>query len=83
MATVVVSPIRIDRTGPTVRIRGVRGADGGKPPKGVCVATDALSGVASCTISHRVRKDRVVYVAVATDEAGNVAKRRTVVRSRG
>ncbi|HEY0904053.1 MAG TPA: Ig-like domain repeat protein, partial [Marmoricola sp.] len=81
-ATVAVSPINIDRTGPRVRVRGVRGATSGRPPRGVCAAQDALSGVASCTITRSIHPRRVVYVAVATDEAGNTATDRVVVRRR-
>ena len=80
VATVVVSPINIDRTGPKVRIRGIRGPGArGWPPRGTCVATDALSGVASCTLSRRIRPKRVVYVVVAADRAGNTSTRRVVL----
>ncbi|WP_296601663.1 Ig-like domain-containing protein [Nocardioides sp.] len=82
MATVVVSPINIDRTVPEVRVRSVRAASTGRPPRGVCAAQDVLSGVASCTITRSIRPRRVVYVAVATDEAGNTATDRVVVRRR-
>lgn len=71
-ATVAVTGIDIDQTPPVLRVVGLGGAD----PRPRCVATDALSGVASCTITRHTSGTRTSYVARATDRAGNV----TVVR---
>lgn len=81
-ATATVS-VDIDRTRPTVRIRGVRAgatyfATG---PAARCRAADRHSGVDRCTVKRRVRDGRTVYVATATDEAGNRARTRKVVRT--
>jgi len=74
-ATVNVAGINIDKTPPTVRIRGVHqnGIYSGHAPKARCVAKDATSGVARCTISRHVHGERVTAIARATDRAGNVA----------
>jgi len=65
--TVTVPTIRIDLHGPRVAID----LAGARP---VCVASDALSGVAGCRIQTRHVGGRTVVVAVATDKAGNVAR---------
>jgi len=73
-ATATVGGIRIDRGAPTVRIQGpAAGATyRGTPPAAVCVGRDALSGVASCTITRQVLGDRARRdVAVVVDRAGN------------
>ena len=73
--TVVVRAINIDLVRPTVRVVGVgNGAVYfGVAPAPRCIATDALSGVASCKITTRKVGDRTMYQATATDRAGNVA----------
>ena len=81
-ATATVS-VDIDRTRPKVRIRGVRAgatyfASG---PVARCRAADRHSGVDRCTVKRKVRDGRTVYVATATDEAGNRARTRKVVRT--
>ena len=81
-ATATVS-VDIDRTRPKVRIRGVRAgatyfATG---PAARCRAADRHSGVDRCTVKRKVRDGRTVYVATATDEAGNRARTRKVVRT--
>ncbi|HJQ06503.1 MAG TPA: putative Ig domain-containing protein [Nocardioides sp.] len=74
-ATVVVSGIDIDRTEPTVRVAGIRDGAwyGGKAPDAHCVATDRLSGVASCRIARHARGALISYAAIATDRAGNTS----------
>jgi hypothetical protein len=73
--TVVVRGINIDKTSPRVHVSGVH--DGavyyGAPPKAHCVASDALSGVASCTLSLHTHGTLTKYTAKATDRAGNTA----------
>ncbi|SEB47137.1 40-residue YVTN family beta-propeller repeat-containing protein [Nocardioides exalbidus] len=81
-ATATVS-VDIDRAGPKVRIPGVRAgatyfASG---PDARCRATDRLSGVDRCTVRRTVRGAKIVYVATATDEAGNRTRKRVVARS--
>jgi hypothetical protein len=73
--TVVVRGIDIDLTRPRVSIAGVRaGATyGATVPHARCVASDRLSGVASCRITRTVRGTQVRYDATATDKAGNVS----------
>jgi hypothetical protein len=65
--------VNIDRTPPTVRITGV-GTNVVYPhagPAGHCVASDALSGVASCTLTRHVAGSFETYTATALDKAGN------------
>jgi hypothetical protein len=68
--------IKLDRSAPTVTIKGFKnGASYRTAPTVSCHATDALSGVASCSL-HRTRKgNTVTYTAVATDKAGNVTRK--------
>lgn len=73
-ATATVGGIRIDRVAPTARIQGpAAGATyRGTPPAATCAGQDALSGVASCTITRQVLGDRARRdVAVVVDRAGN------------
>lgn len=71
-ATASIGNIDIDRTRPTLRIKGVRrGAKYRKPPKGRCVAKDKLSKVASCKLKRKRRGKRITYTATAIDKAGN------------
>ncbi|WP_187366749.1 Ig-like domain-containing protein [Nocardioides dongxiaopingii] len=77
-ATVTVGGIDIDKTGPVPVIQGVtRNADyRDVPPRGRCVASDALSGLVGCVTRTVVTgRDTRELVATATDRAGN----RTVV----
>lgn len=74
-ATVTVS---IDRVLPTVKVTGAKpGATYGARRTLVCQATDALSGVASCTITTTTRKAGkktvVRWTGTALDRAGNTA----------
>jgi hypothetical protein len=76
VATVVVSKINIDKTAPTVHVKGVTsGKTYTTAPHLKCVAHDALSGVASCVIHrHRHKQNGVLtvhYTATAIDVAGN------------
>jgi hypothetical protein len=69
--------VKIDRTAPTVAVRGVTsGSTYRHAPSITCHATDALSGVASCTINTHRAGHVVTYTATAKDKAGNVARRR-------
>jgi subtilisin family serine protease len=80
-ATASVEDIDLDRTRPTVKIRGVRkGKTYRRLPKGRCVARDRVSKVASCRLKRKRRGKRVVYVAKATDKAGNSRKAKVKVR---
>ncbi|WP_181310138.1 hypothetical protein [Nocardioides campestrisoli] len=70
-ATVTVS---LDRTPPTVAVVGLpdSGTYEGTPPDGDCLASDLVSGVATCEVSHTVAPDgTVTYTATAVDRAGN------------
>ena len=76
VATVSVS-VNIDDTPPAVGITGVpdHGFFTGVPPVAGCVASDALSGVATCTIDVKFHKSGYyTYTATARDKAGNVAR---------
>lgn len=75
IATVAVTGINIDRTAPRVRVTGIRNGAvyGGVVPKGGCVATDALSGVLSCTLTRTTQGTVTRFRATATDRAGNTA----------
>lgn len=81
--TITVKGISIDRAAPSVRLAGVRdGATylaGG--PRATCRASDALSGLAGCTVTKTRSGSRLVYTARATDRAGNVSSVRAVARS--
>ncbi len=74
-ATVTVSGINIDTVPPTVSISGVQNGQTytGTAPTPVCVGSDALSGLASCTLSSSQSGNQVTVTATATDEAGNTA----------
>ena len=75
-ATARIRGINIDRTGPVVRIRGVkRGKTYPRLRRARCVARDRMSGVLGCRIMWQRRGSLVIYRATATDKAGN---RRTV-----
>jgi hypothetical protein len=83
-ATVAVTGINIDRTRPTVSLRGVtaRRTYVLTAPPARCRATDANSGVARCVVTRTATRQRVTYVATATDRAGNVTRRALQVRVR-
>lgn len=73
VGTAAVEGVRLDLDAPVVRVGGVR-AGATYPlaaPRPTCVATDALSGVASCRLTT-VRSGRVTTLtATAVDVAGN------------
>ena len=72
-ATAVVRDIDIDRVAPAVRVVGVRngGVYLGPAPEPQCVASDALSGIATCTVTRQTAGDLTTYRATATDRADN------------
>jgi hypothetical protein len=80
-ATAKVGGIDIDREKPAIAIAGLK--DGavytlGAVPGGSCTATDAVSGAGACTLSVSgglaSGVGTFVYVAKATDKAGNEAQ---------
>jgi lamin tail-like protein len=72
-ATATVSGINIDLVAPTVAIKGVKkGKTYPKKKKPKCVGTDALSGIASCTVTQKKKGTKYKVTATATDKAGNV-----------
>ena len=73
VATVAVSGINIDAVRPVARLTGVRAGATYfvTGPVAHCRATDTLSGVARCTVTRTTHGHQVVYVATATDSAGN------------
>lgn len=76
--------VKVDRTRPTVAVRGVRaGRIYAQLPRGRCAASDTTSGVATCRIRRSVDGDRVTYRATAVDRAGNTRRASvTVLRPR-
>jgi hypothetical protein len=78
-ASVTVHGISIDHTAPTVKVSGVtNGGKYGRPGPSVgCRASDALSGVATCTLTQHSttsgNKTTVHATATAADQAGNVS----------
>ena len=56
-ASIRVGDIDIDSTGPKVAVRG------GRPAKARCVASDALSGLDSCTLTRSRKGKKVTVVA--------------------
>ncbi|WP_139983171.1 hypothetical protein [Nocardioides litoris] len=81
--TVRTPTVRIDATPPVLVVQGVaQGAVYAGPSRSpLCVATDATSGLASCTV-QTTRVDRVTRRATvrAVDVAGNVATRTVTYR---
>lgn len=78
-ARVDVAGIRIDRTDPSLTVRGAKNGRTYESKRELrCVARDRLSGVDRCKLRQKVRGDVVRFRAVAFDKAGN----RTVVRGR-
>jgi len=79
LGTVTVADLDIDRTPPLVSITGVQ--EGGfyvfigLTPPARCVATDAVSGIASCTVTSTRKGINWTSTATATDLAGNVTTR--------
>ena len=81
--TVRVGGLKIDRTRPKVRIKGVhKGARYRRAPKGRCAARDRTSKISWCRLKRKRRGNRVVYTASAKDRAGNVARLKVRARIR-
>jgi Bacterial Ig-like domain (group 3)/Immunoglobulin domain/Putative Ig domain len=74
-ASVTIKHINIDTVPPTVSVFGPKNGATyfGAAPAAHCVGHDALSGLASCTLSQSRSGDKVTVTATATDRAGNVA----------
>jgi hypothetical protein len=76
-ATVVIAGLNVDPTAPRVEIVGLsRDIRYSRLPHAKCKASDPLSGIAKCTITHQVKfasryVDIVEYDATAYDNAGN------------
>jgi hypothetical protein len=74
-ATDEVTGINIDKTAPTVGLQGGPGSSyyyGDDPAAPTCVASDGLSGVATCVITGGGTSIGAhTYTATATDRAGN------------
>jgi hypothetical protein len=73
--------VNIDTAAPTVSIGGVTA---GKPylvaaPAATCDGSDALSGLAACTVIQSHKGEKVTFTATATDQAGNTATATTTV----
>jgi hypothetical protein len=77
-APLTLGPVNLDQTKPTVQVTGV--TDGasytvGAPPVPGCAGSDALSGLASCTVATTGGLSNGVgyytVTATATDKAGN------------
>lgn len=84
VATATVTRISVDRTAPAVAISGIR--DGGRylanTSAARCVASDSLSGVASCTLTRTRSGVRERVTATAVDRAGNRTSRTVTVEVR-
>lgn len=87
VGTVVVAGVKVDLDAPRARVGGVR--DGATyeldAPRPTCVASDALSGVASCRLTTSTRGLVTTVTATAVDVAGRTARssvtwRRPLVR---
>jgi hypothetical protein len=74
-ASVTIKHINIDTVPPTVSVFGPKNGATyfGAAPAAHCAGHDALSGLASCTLSQSRSGDKVTVTATATDRAGNVA----------
>lgn len=82
-ALVHVRGINIDATRPALRIAGpARRPFYTKAPAERCVASDRISGIASCRITRAERHGRITYTAVATSWAGVTTTRRITVTLR-
>jgi hypothetical protein len=72
-ASTTVGGINIDLVAPTVKITGVKkGKTYTKKKKPKCDGADALSGLASCTVSQKKKGSKYTVTATAVDNAGNV-----------
>ncbi len=75
IAVVTSAPVSIDRTAPGVRVTGVREGRtyNGTVPEAACSGSDALSGLASCTVTTTGRIGAGSATVTATDLAGNTS----------
>lgn len=75
VAVVTSAPVSIDRTAPSVRVTGVQGGRtyNGTVPEAACAGSDALSGLASCTVTTTGRVGAGSATVTATDLAGNTS----------
>jgi hypothetical protein len=77
-ATAAVTDINIDQTHPRVSVASLPKSRTvtGKVPAGRCVASDSISGIASCKLTRKIthaaagHRATVVYTATATSRAG-------------
>jgi len=72
-AVATVTGLNIDRTRPSVRVRGARNGAlyRGTRSRPTCAAADALSGVVRCVVRVKTRHDGLThYTATATNGAG-------------
>ncbi|HVK20953.1 MAG TPA: PxKF domain-containing protein, partial [Actinokineospora sp.] len=77
-ATATLSGINVDQEAPVIVSTSVAdGAVYNAPPTATCTATDAVSGVDSCTVQVTALPDAGAYAftATATDNAGNTTTR--------
>jgi hypothetical protein len=73
-ASATANDLDIDLVAPALKIKGVKkGKTYPAKKKAKCKATDALSGVASCTVTQKKQGSRYKVTATATDRAGNTA----------
>ncbi|HTW13153.1 MAG TPA: Ig-like domain repeat protein [Solirubrobacteraceae bacterium] len=80
-AAVSVSGINIDSTRPRVRLLGpVRDRVYAAAPRARCVASDRVSGLASCRLTEIRSGAKVTYTALATSRSGTTAAVRVTVR---
>jgi YVTN family beta-propeller protein len=75
-ATVTVRGINIDESAPSVFVGRIRNGATYRAatPTATCVGKDALSGIASCTLTRRTSGHRTTITATATDKAGNTRR---------
>jgi hypothetical protein len=85
LAMVTAGPVNIDLTAPTAKVVGVVGdrVYNGPAPEASCQSGDALSGLASCTVTTTGQFPGVIVsTATAVDQAGNTTTSSLTYRSR-
>ena len=85
LAMVAAGPVNIDLTAPTAKVVGVVGdrVYNGPAPVATCQGGDALSGLASCTVTTTGQFPGVlISTATAVDQAGNTTTSTVTYRSR-
>ena len=85
LSVATAGPVSIDLTAPAAKVTGV--ADGtvynGPAPAATCEGSDALSGLASCTVTTTGQFPGVqVSTATAVDQAGNTTSSTVTYRTR-